>query len=110
VVAHSVGASLGVRSPEEGRLHGRALLRDAVPIVSSGSAPVVVLALGWWGVLDDRAAVLLAGAVVVVRLAGMGVATARLGGQPASRRQVVAGLVLAAISGVVVVLKVWLLH
>ena len=52
----------------------------------------------------------MASLVVVVRLASLGLAVGRLSGRPPTRRQLLAGLVVALLGGVVVGLKVWLTH
>ena len=46
VVAHRIGQSIGRSDDEALRLHLAQEARDAVPIVSSGTGPAVLLALG----------------------------------------------------------------
>jgi VIT1/CCC1 family predicted Fe2+/Mn2+ transporter len=81
-----------------------------VPIISSGSVPTVLLLVAWWTDLGAAPAVAAASLVVVVRLASLGLAVGRLSGRPPTRRQLLAGLVVAVLGGVVVGLKVWLTH
>ncbi|WP_170219509.1 hypothetical protein [Nocardioides litoris] len=111
VVAHAVGGAIDA-DPDQPRPRAqrRADLRDAVPILSSGSLPTLVLLLAWLLALDPAVALPLAGAAVVVRLAGMGVLVARLEGRAPSPRSWWAGVVLAVASSVIVVLKVVLTH
>jgi hypothetical protein len=45
VVAHNIGQAIG-RSDDDARLHLAQETRDAVPIMSSGAIPAVLLALG----------------------------------------------------------------
>lgn len=108
VVAHLVGGAIGraERPPHDTRDD----LRDAVPILSSGSLPALILLVAWLADLDPDVLLPLAAASVVVRLAGMGLLVARLSGHPPSGRQLWAGIVLAGISLVIVGLKVAFLH
>lgn len=107
VVAHQIGAD-----PAEhgGALPDRHSLRDAVPIFSSGSVPALILLVAWLGDLSESGAILVATAAVVLRLAGLGVVTSRLAGRRSRLGDLWTGLVLAVLSGVVVVLKVVLTH
>lgn len=117
LVAHHVGdepparASAGsTGGPAHGAVPDRDSLRDAVPIASSGSLPALILLVAWLTGLDPSAAVLVSSAVVVVRLAGLGVLTRRYAGHRSRLADLWTGLVLAGLSGVVVVLKVLLTH
>jgi hypothetical protein len=111
VVAHLVGGAIGAdRVRERARTETAADLRDALPILSSGSLPAAILLVAWLAALDPDVMVPLAAATVVLRLAGTGVLVARLSGLPPSGRQLWAGFVLAAVSVVIVVLKVTLTH
>jgi len=111
VVAHAVGGAVG-QDPTRPRPRGEgpAELRDAVPIVSSGTAPAVVLLLAWWTDLATGTAVAVAAGVTVLRLASMGLVIGRLSGHEPSGRQWWAGVVLAVVSAVIAVLKVLLTH
>jgi len=111
VVAHAVGGVVGrdlTGPPDHG--DGRAELRDAVPIASSGTVPTVVLLVAWWTDLPAGPAVSVAAGVTVLRLAGMGLVVGRLSGHEPSGRQWWAGVVLAVVSAVIAVLKVLLTH
>ncbi|MFD0366059.1 hypothetical protein ACFQZZ_31855 [Nocardia sp. GCM10030253] len=85
-------------------------LRDAVPIASSAGIPSALLCLGWFGVLSAQWAQLLAGSVIVVRLATVPIITTRIRGNSAGPRVLVAGLILAAIAALIVGAKVALGH
>ena len=110
VFAHEVGASV---SPEiEGQETEREEFRDALPIISSGTLPALVLLAGALITRIDLGwAEFVAVIVVVVRLAGTGALVARLGGPPASsRRTFWAGIGIAAVGLGIATLKAWLLH
>ena len=111
VVSHAVGDVIG-RDLEEPRPRGEGAgeLRDALPIVSSGTVPTLVLLVAWWTDLGAGTAVLVAAGATVVRLAGMGLVVGRLSGYAPSGRQWWAGVVLAVVSAVIAVLKVLLTH
>lgn len=115
VVAHEVGESVG-RDRVAHRSHVRDELRDALPIVSSGTAPGVVLLVGWlWpgGELGDgQTAVvqLVAGLVVVGRLVALGWLSGRYRQGASPRRTFFAGLALGGVGVVVALVKVLLTH
>ncbi|MFH5228028.1 hypothetical protein [Antrihabitans spumae] len=92
------------------RIHLGEHLRDAVPIASSAFIPAFILLLGWLGVLSPLWAQLLAGAVVIVRIAGVQIATQRIRGNGLSLRYVIAGLVTAGLAAAIVVIKVLVTH
>jgi hypothetical protein len=107
VLAHSIGALL---SGHEGRAAARVALRDAVPILSSGLTPAVLLAataLGWvpgpWGQS-------LSAAVLLGRIASTGVVHRRLRSDVPLRRAWTIGITAAAVAAVAVVLKLTLTH
>ena len=81
-----------------------------MPIISAGTVPVIALLLGYLDVLPTDWAWAIAGTVIVVRIASIGLWTERLRGNPPSLRSLVAGLVAAAICAVIVLLKVVLAH
>jgi hypothetical protein len=85
-------------------------IRDAVPIASSGTVPALVLALAWLWILPTFWAQLLAGGVVVFRIATLQIVAQRLRGQPLTFRVFVAGLVTAVIAGLIVLAKVYFTH
>ncbi len=110
VLAHFVAEQVeeeGQPEPESDRDE----LRDALPIISSGSVPTVIFIVA--GILDtERTApwTLLAAGIVLVRLAGVGALVAHLNGRPPSARTHWWGIGVAAIGLVIVVLKVMIAH
>ena len=110
VVAHRIGQSIGHTDEEALRLHLAQEARDAVPILSSGAGPAVLLALGAVGWLPPEFSQLLAEAVVVVRLAGMGIIVRRLSGYTSPRARPWSGFVIAGIGIVIAALKDILTH
>lgn len=108
VVAEAVATAVG-RDGVPPRLE-RAELRDALPILSSGSAPTVILLVGAITALDTGLAEVAAAAVVVVRLLGIGSLVSHYG-EPHTRPRVRGlGAALALVSAVIVALKLVLLH
>lgn len=107
VLAHAVGDALGHEPTESDREE----LRDALPILSSGSVPILVLVVG---ALTDRldvgVAELVAMGVIIARLAGTGALVRRLGGTASNRRAAWSGFAVAGIGVVIAALKVVLLH
>jgi hypothetical protein len=86
-------------------------LRDALPIISSGSVPTLILLLA--GLLDTQRTApwtLLAAGIVLVRLAGVGALVAHLNGRPSSARTHWWGTGVAAVGLVIVTLKVLIAH
>ncbi|MBM7241989.1 hypothetical protein HQO12_04575 [Rhodococcus fascians] len=84
--------------------------RDAVPILSSGTFPAAMLALGWLSVLPAQWAELLAGAVIVVRIATIPIVTERVRGNRPTFRALVIGLATAVVAALIVLAKVFLGH
>ena len=111
VVAHQVGEGIG-RDREDHRTHVRTELRDAVPIVSSGTAPAVVLLVGWlWpGTGPETVVQLVAALVVVVRLGFLGALGSRFQEGASPRRTLLAGFALATTATVIALAKVLLTH
>jgi hypothetical protein len=110
VLASAVGASIQPE-PQHRDLRVEAEeLRDAVPILSSGSVPTVLLLLAAMTEADSRFLQLVAAGVIVLRLGGIGTLVSHLSGTPLGGRSRWLGLVVASVSTVIVVLKVWLLH
>jgi hypothetical protein len=109
VLAHDVAEHIG-RTKDEKDIHLRQELRDAVPIVSSGVPPALVLSLGALGWLDTELAQLLAAIIAVVRLAITGWVIGRISAEHATRRSVWSGVVLAAAGLIIAILKVEFLH
>ncbi|MDV6230722.1 hypothetical protein [Rhodococcus cercidiphylli] len=84
--------------------------RDAVPILSSGTVPAVMLALGWLSVLPGQWSELLAGGVIVIRIATIQMVTERIRGNPLTFRAFLGGLATAAVAALIVLAKVFLGH
>ena len=106
IVAHASVDGRGGRSSNSMRDE----LRDAVPIFSSASVPSLLLALGWLGWLSTQWAQLLAGGVIVVRIASVPVVAERIKGNPTDLRVIIGGLITAALAAVVVGIKVLVGH
>lgn len=104
VVAHNL------ISPETAPSEFRHELRDAVPIVSAGTVPIIALLLGYLGVLPTDWSWAIAGIVIVGRLASIGFWMQRLRGNRPSLRMLLTGVVTAGVCGVIVLLKVLLTH
>ncbi|RFA18009.1 hypothetical protein B7R25_15270 [Subtercola boreus] len=109
VVSHGIGQQIG-RSDAEVKLHLSTELRDALPILSSGVLPVIVLVLGALGVLPPFLAQLVAGGILVVRIALTGIEVERLSDNRSPAGVLWAGFALAAVSIVIVTLKVVFTH
>ena len=109
VVAHNIGQSIG-RTDDDLRLHLAQMARDAVPIMSSGTGPTVLLALGAVGWLPPELSQLLAEAFVVLRLALTGIVVRRISGSASPLAGLWSGFALAGISIVIAALKEVLTH
>jgi len=109
VLAHAIGQSLG-RTDEEARVHLRGELRDALPILSSGSFPAFMMIVGALTLVPSPWAQIIAAAVMVARLAGMGILVERMTGRPVSFAVLWSGVTLAFASAVIVALKVVFTH
>ncbi len=105
IVAHNIGQAIGRPDEEDLRAQLAREARDAVPIMTSGTVPAVLLALGAVGWLPPVLSQLLAEAYVVVRLAGTGIIVRRLSGATARRGGLWSGLALAGIGVVIAALK-----
>jgi hypothetical protein len=107
ILAHEVGEAVANEELETEREE----LRDALPIISSGSIPILLLLAG---AVTDRVdsgfAELVAMAVVIFRLAVTGTLVTRLGGEPSPRRAVWGGVALATIGILIATLKAVFLH
>jgi len=88
----------------------RVEVRDAVPILSSGTLPAIFLALGAFDILGPAVAQLCAGGVIVLRLGVIGLVIERLGSHKASWRTVAAGIAVAVLAAAVTIVKVVLTH
>ena len=112
-VAHAVGEAVGLRVREGRTLDRTALrheLRAALPIVTSTGAPVLVLVLAWTDLVDADLVLVLALALVDVRLALLGSVVAWVSGERSSRRVFLAGFVLAVVAAATALLKWQLTH
>lgn len=85
-------------------------LRDGVPILSAGTVPLLALLLGYLEILPTDWAWVLAGGVIVVRMASIGFWTDRLRGNKPSFHSLINGIIAAAICAVIVLIKVVLAH
>ena len=110
VVAHRIGQAIGRTDDEALRVHLAQEARDAVPIMTAGTGPAVLLALAAVGWLPPGLALLLAVAYVVLRLAGMRIIVRRISGYSSPRAGRWSGFVLAGISVVIAALKDILTH
>jgi hypothetical protein len=88
----------------------RAALRDAVPIISSGTLPVIFLALGHFEVIPAPAAQLCAAGGIILRLGVLGLVIERVQSTKVSWRPLAAGVAVAVIAALVTVTKVVLTH
>lgn len=110
VVAHRIGEAIGRTDDEDLRLRLAQMARDAVPIVSSGTGPAVLLALGAVGWLPPELSQRLAEAFVVLRLALTGIVVRRVSGSASPLAGLWSGFALAGISVVIAALKEILTH
>ena len=110
VVAHNIGQAIGRTDEEDLRAQLSKEARDAVPIMTSGTVPAVLLGLGAVGWLSSGLSQLLAEAYVVVRLAGTGIIVRRLSGAASPQGGLWSGLALAGIGIVIAALKQVLTH
>ncbi|MGV9669033.1 MULTISPECIES: hypothetical protein [unclassified Gordonia (in: high G+C Gram-positive bacteria)] len=85
-------------------------LRDAVPIMSSAVWPAIALTLGYHEFIPTEAPQLIAGAIVVARIASVPIVTERVRGNRLDARMVGAGLIAAVMAAVIVLLKTLIGH
>ncbi len=109
ILAHDVGQQLG-REHGAHRPHMKHEILDALPILVSGVVPAVILFAASFDVVPTQLAQLTAALWVVGRLALIGFLVERLSGRRATWRTLSGGIALAALSAVVVVLKVLFAH
>ena len=112
-VAHAVGEAVGLRVREGRQLDGAAVrheIRAALPIVTAAGAPAALLSLAWAGLLDADLALVLALALVDIRLALLGSVVAWVSGERSSARVFLAGFVLAIVAAAAAALKWQLTH
>lgn len=93
VTAHLVSERIG-RAGTLTAGHRRAELRDAVPILSSGVAPALILSAGAAGLINGALPLAAAGLLVVVRLAASGMYARHTTGSATPIGVVWSGLVL----------------
>ena len=110
VVALNIGQAIGRTDDEVLRVHLAQEARDAVPIMTSGTGPAVLLALGAFGWLPPELSQLLAEAVVVLRLAATGIIVRRISGHDSPLAGLWSGFALAGIGVVIAALKYILTH
>jgi hypothetical protein len=109
VLAHEVAERIG-RSGVEHQTHLRAELRDALPILSSGLPPALVLGAGSLGWFDTEIAQLLAAVIVVIRLGTTGWVVGRISAEHSPRFSFWSGVILAVAGLIIAALKVEFLH
>ncbi|GAC68439.1 hypothetical protein [Gordonia soli] len=109
-IAHATISADDTTPHEERRLLALEELRDAVPIASSATFPALILLSGMFDILESGWAVLIAGAIIVVRIASVPLVAERVRGNPLSLRVLVAGLATAGVAALVVLLKVLIGH
>ncbi len=107
--AETVGGSMRVEQLSGWRAF-RHHVRDAVPVLTSGLVPTVLLALAWLNLAPHTAMVVTAEVLLIVRIGWTGVVVGRLHGEPSSLRLLLAGVALSVLGAVVVGLKVLLTH
>lgn len=100
----------GKLTREQTRTLARHELRDAAPIISSAAFPAIALALGYHELIPSRAAQLLAGGIVVLRMGSVQIVTERVRGNPLSVGMVIGGVLTAAVAALIVLLKVFVGH
>ncbi len=112
-VAHAVGEAVGLRVRQGRSLDATALrqeIRDALPIVTTAAAPAALLVLAWAELVDAAVVLVLALALVDLRLALLGSVVARVSGERSSARVFLGGVVLAVIAAAAAALKWQLTH
>lgn len=99
--------------PEHGSLNFREALRDALPIITSGTLPFIILLIGSFEVIelfDPPGAQLCAAAIIIVRIGFLGLVVERLQSSKVSWRTIASGISVAAIATVITIIKVYLTH
>jgi hypothetical protein len=111
VFAESLGGLIRHQATETVTLRSALLVaRESWPVLTSGLLPAVILAVGWLGVIPATASLLLADAVVLLRIAGTGIIVARLRNEPSSLRVILLGVVVGVVGALISLLKVYLTH
>ncbi|GAB6901050.1 hypothetical protein [Kineosporia succinea] len=109
VLAHDIGERVGL-DPQEHAVGLRQEMRDAVPIISSGVAPALIFAGLALHRFDPLAAEVAAVGLVVLRLAGTGIAVERLSGRRVSGATLWSGVGVAVVGVVIALAKVQFSH
>lgn len=110
VIARRPGETSG---PDPHSFNFREALRDAFPIVSSGTLPFIILYVGSFDVIrlfDPPGAQLCAAAVIIIRIGFLGLVVERLQSSKVSWRTIASGLGVAVVAAVITVIKVFLTH
>ncbi len=105
-VAHAFSEYLG----GDGSVHPGVLLRESIPILTTGLVPTLLLLVSWYGWLDGWVAVLLAELVILGRIASTGMVAARLRDERSPLRILLSGAIVAGVGLLIVLLKVTLTH
>lgn len=112
-VAHVVADSVAEQiDPPAARSRRRAQdeIRDAAPVATSASVPVVVFGLAALGLVPSAAAQWIAVVIVVARLAATGYVVNKVSGRPASPLALWSGFGLAVIGFAVSLIKTLVSH
>jgi len=114
-LAHVFAETLGglVRHPATSPVTLRSALllaRESWPVLTSGLLPAAILAVGWLEIIPAATSLLLAEAVVLLRIAGTGIVVARLRNEPSSVRIILVGVAVGVVGALISLLKVYLTH
>lgn len=112
-IAHVFAEAMGaqVRSTNRPTLvKSLALMRESLPVLTSGVLPAGILLLGYWEILDAGWALWIAEGIVLIRIAGTGVIVARLRDERSSFKLLLVGILVAVAGLLISLLKVYLTH
>lgn len=110
VLSHVVGHRIGREGDADARESVREILRDAVPIVTSGLVPVVLLLVAWLGWIPTSLAQNVAAVVLIVRIGLVGLLVQRLSGRKASFLALWSGVGVAVLALLIVAAKLVFTH
>jgi Na+-driven multidrug efflux pump len=110
VLSHVVSRRIGNEDSEDASESVREILRDAMPIVTSGLVPVVLLGAAWLGWIPESAAQVASSIVLIVRIGIVGLLIQRLSGRKASFVALWSGVGIAVLALLIVVLKLEFTH
>lgn len=99
--------------PEATSMNFREALRDALPIITSGTLPFIILLIGSFdliSLLDPPGAQLWAAAIIIVRIGFLGLVVEGLQSRKVSWRTIASGLGVATVAAAITVIKVFLTH